>query len=113
MLHDAFCQPGVLQRVFPSPVGKVPGIVLVHLRITELLVHGWDLAHATAQPVRLPDDLAEQELQFTRGKLADVSAERSPFAPPQPVSDDAPAIDKLAACLGRPVPPGAAGTAPA
>lgn len=101
VLQDAFCQPDLMERMFPSPIGTVPAIVLLHLRITEILVHGWDLARATAQPALLPDDLAEQELQFTRGKLGDVPAGRSPFAPPQPVADDAPAIDRLAACLGR------------
>jgi uncharacterized protein (TIGR03086 family) len=106
MLQDAFAQPGVLERMFPSPVGTVPGMPLLHLRITELLVHGWDLAHATAQLARLPEDLAEQELHFTRGKLGDIPAGRHPFDPPQPVSDGAPAIDKLAACLGRRVPVG-------
>lgn len=111
VLREAFRQPGVLAQTFPSPVGAVPGMVMVHLRITELLVHGWDLAHATAQPVDLPADLAEQELRFSRGKLADVPAGHSPFGPPQPVSADAPAIDQLAACLGRPIPPDAASSA--
>ncbi|MCW2884766.1 MAG: hypothetical protein JWL58_1628 [Streptosporangiaceae bacterium] len=40
----AFSQPGVLEKVFTVPVGTVPGIVALHLRITEVLVHGWDLA---------------------------------------------------------------------
>ncbi|MGO9080916.1 MAG: maleylpyruvate isomerase N-terminal domain-containing protein [Streptosporangiaceae bacterium] len=31
------------------------------------------------------------------------AAVRRPFAPPQPVADSAPAIDRLAALLGRPV----------
>ncbi|HKB30166.1 MAG TPA: TIGR03086 family metal-binding protein [Streptosporangiaceae bacterium] len=106
VLRDAFAQPDVLSLMFPSPIGTVPGVALLHLRITEMLVHGWDLAQATAQPARLPDDLAEQELRFTRAKLGDIPAGRSPFAPPQPVSGDAPAIDRLAACLGRRVTPG-------
>ena len=29
--------------------------------------------------------------------------DRTPFGPPQPVADDAPAIDRLAALLGRAV----------
>jgi hypothetical protein len=35
--------------------------------------------------------------------LAALPAGRSPFGPPQPVATDAPAIDRLAACLGRAV----------
>lgn len=103
-LLAAFRQPGVLEAMLSVPVGSVPGVAAVHLRITEMLVHGWDLARATGQAARFPDDLAEQELDFSRAKLADIPPGRRPFAPPQPVPDDAPPIDRLAALLGRSVP---------
>jgi hypothetical protein len=46
--------------------------------------------------------LGVQELEFTTRQLAEMAP--SPrFAPPQPVAVDAPAIDKLAARLGRQV----------
>ena len=80
----------------------VPAAVALHLRLTELLVHGWDLAIATGQPtVGLPEDVAEQELAFSRHQLTQLPPGRMPFAPPQPVDQDAPAIDRLAALLGR------------
>jgi uncharacterized protein (TIGR03086 family) len=105
-LCAAFTRPGVLDEVFPVPAGALPGAVVLHLRLTEVLVHGWDLARATAQPTSgLPDDLAEQELAFSRVQLARMPPDRRPFAPSQPVADDAPAIDRLAALLGRPVTP--------
>lgn len=102
-LTGAFGQPGVLDTIVTVPLGSVPGIVALHLRITEVLVHGWDLARATGQPAAFADDVAEQELAFSRSKLGDVPPDRRPFASPQPVADDAPAIDRLAACLGRDV----------
>ncbi|MCW2643576.1 MAG: hypothetical protein JWP76_5882 [Dactylosporangium sp.] len=100
----AFRRPGVFEQTFTLPIGAAPAIAALHLRITDLLVHGWDIAQATGQPAHLPERLAALELEFTRAKLADVPADRRPFAPPQPVADDAPAIDRLAAYLGRPVP---------
>jgi uncharacterized protein (TIGR03086 family) len=102
-LAGAFEQPGVLEKIVTVPFGTVPGFVALHLRITEVLVHGWDLARATGQPATFADDVAKQELAFSRKALGDVPPDRSPFAPPQPVADDAPAIDRLAACLGRDV----------
>jgi uncharacterized protein (TIGR03086 family) len=102
-LVGAFRQPGVLGRVHAVPIGPVPGIAALHLRITEVLVHGWDLAHATGQDAVFPEDLAEQELAFSRSKLGDIPPGRTPFAPPQPVPGDAPAIDRLVALLGRDV----------
>ena len=97
----AFAQPGVLERDFHVPAGIVPGIAAVHLRAVEELVHGWDLARATDQRPRFPHEVVERELAFTRDKLADVPPDQSPFAPPQPVPDDAPPLDRLAAMLGR------------
>lgn len=102
-LLAAFASPGVMDRVVTVPFGTVPGRAALHLRLVEALVHGWDLAHATGQSPRFDDELAEQELEFTRERLADVPPERSPFGPPQAVSDDRPALDRLAACLGRDV----------
>ncbi|MEO8749686.1 MAG: TIGR03086 family metal-binding protein, partial [Allobranchiibius sp.] len=100
-LTGAFHFPGVLNQLVTVPFGTVPGNVALHLRIIDLLVHGWDLAQATGQAVRCPDALAEQEFQFTTAMLAGLPPDQRPFAPPQPVADDAPAIDRLAACLGR------------
>jgi uncharacterized protein (TIGR03086 family) len=99
----AFRQPGALGRIVTVPFGTVPGIVALNLRVTEALVHGWDLARATGQTPRFPTDLTEEALAFSRDKLGEIPPDRRPFAPAQPVADDAPAIDRLAACLGRDV----------
>lgn len=98
-----FRQPGVLDQTVTLPIGPVPGAAAVQLRIIELLTHGWDLARATGQPLQFPDDVVEQALEVTRTRLADVPQEVKPFGPPQPVADDAPPIDTLAAALGRAV----------
>lgn len=102
-LLRAFAEPGAVDRVVAVPLGRVPGVVALHLRLVEALVHGWDLARATGQAARFDDETAERALAFTLDKLADVPADRSPFGPPQPVAADAPALDRLAACLGRTV----------
>jgi uncharacterized protein (TIGR03086 family) len=100
----AFGRPGALGRTVEVPFGTVPGAVALHLRLTEVLVHGWDLAAATGQVAVFPEDLAEQELAFTRDALGGLPPGRSPFAPPTPAPDTAPALDRLAACLGRQLP---------
>jgi uncharacterized protein (TIGR03086 family) len=103
VMQDAFSQPDVLERTCASPFGAMPGIGLLHIRVTELLVHGWDIARATGQPADFPDDVVAIELEIARPQFADHPSGGTRFEPPQPVADDAPAIDQLAALLGREV----------
>jgi uncharacterized protein (TIGR03086 family) len=103
-LQAAVREPGALERSCMSPIGLVPGHVLLNLRICEVLVHGWDLAQATGQPPQLPDDVAEHALAFSRWQLEGELPRTGRFAVAQPVADDAPAIERLAAYLGRSVP---------
>lgn len=103
-LLAGFAVENALTKVIEVPFGSVPGEVAVHLRLTELLVHGWDLATALRRTTgTLPSDLAEQELSFCERTLPDVPADHSPFGPPTSTPAQAPAIDRLAALLGRTV----------
>jgi uncharacterized protein (TIGR03086 family) len=102
-LLEAVARPGALAQTVRVPMGTVPGMVAVHLRIVEALVHGWDLARATGQPFEVPAALAAGEIAFSKQGLAMLSPDRRPFGDPQPVPDQAPAIDHLAALLGRSV----------
>lgn len=101
-LLAAFDRPGVLEQTYRSPLGPMPGAGLAGLRITETLVHGWDLARSTGQRAPFDDGVAHTALDFTLRQMPP-GADRStfPFAPAQPVGPDAPAIDRLAAHLGR------------
>jgi uncharacterized protein (TIGR03086 family) len=101
-MHEAFLTPGFLDDTVETPMlGEQPGTTVVHMRINELLIHGWDLARAIGHPPDLPEDLAEGALNLWQTRLADRPREGMPFAIPEPVDTDAPAIDRLAAFLGR------------
>jgi uncharacterized protein (TIGR03086 family) len=101
-LRAAFDQPGVLERTYRGPLGAATGAERLQIRLYDLLAHGWDLAQATGQHAELPDDVAEQSLAFVRTQL-DEQARPGRFGPAQIVADDAPAIERLVAFLGRPV----------
>jgi uncharacterized protein (TIGR03086 family) len=100
-LHEAFAAQGVLDRIVSVPFGQVSGAVARHLRVIELIVHGWDLARATDQYIEVPHDVVRTELEFARHALSQVPPDRSPFGPPQPVAEGASALDELTALLGR------------
>lgn len=98
---QAFSVPGVLDRPVTIPFGSVSGMVALHLRITEVLTHGWDLARATGRPVRFEESVVTQELEFSESLLAQVPSERKVFGPRQNAAPEAASLDRLAALLGR------------
>lgn len=101
-LLAAFSRPGVLEEMFTVPFGTVPGGVALHLRISELLVHGWDLARATGQPTELDPELAAWVLAVTQRILPpEPRGGEIPFGPVVPVPPDAGPYTQLAAWLGR------------
>jgi uncharacterized protein (TIGR03086 family) len=102
MLLAAFEQPGVLERTYRSPLGDATGEDRLQIRLYDLLAHGWDLAKATGQDLQLPDDVAEQSLAFVQVQLSSQSR-TGRFNEAQSIRDSAPAIDRLAAFLGRSV----------
>ena len=101
-LLAAFGGPGVLERAYHGPLGTATGAERLKIRLYDLLAHGWDLAQATEQPADLPDDLAAQSLAFARTQLTE-QGRPGRFGPAQIVAEQAPAIERLVAFLGRPV----------
>lgn len=100
-LLAGFSRPGVLDEPVRIPLGEVPGVVALHLRATEALVHAWDLAVATGQVLAVDDAVATEALEFSTVALQMIPADRSPFAPSLPVAEAASPLDRLVALLGR------------
>lgn len=73
----------------------------VDWQVAELAVHAWDLARALGQPTSgLDSEVAERGLAFmSQGLTAENRGEA--FDEPVPISDDAPAPDRIAAFAGR------------
>ncbi|MGH9136612.1 MAG: TIGR03086 family metal-binding protein [Acidimicrobiales bacterium] len=92
--------PGVLDRVVDAGPGPMPGRVLAGINLLDTATHTWDLATATGQPARLPDDVASAALEAS---LATISTELRPgrFAPELTAEPGAGPTDRLVAFLGR------------
>jgi uncharacterized protein (TIGR03086 family) len=102
-LLDAFGRPGVLDRSYEGPLGAATGAERLEIRMYDLLAHGWDLAQALGQPAALPEDAAEASLAFARADGRAVRPGGGCFGHPRPVAESAPAMERLAAFLGRDV----------
>lgn len=101
-LVAAFEEPGALERLVQAPIGEVPGAVALHLLTIDNLAHGWDLATAIDQKPLFDDATVEHEIEFAQGLLQQTpTGPGAPFAASRPAPEDAAAIDRLAALLGR------------
>lgn len=72
-----------------------PGMLLM-----EFITHGWDLATATGEPITYSDDEAEAALSAGRAMLKPEYRGES-FGPEVEAPDDATAVERLVAFLGR------------
>ncbi|WP_433157285.1 TIGR03086 family metal-binding protein [Kribbella sp. CA-247076] len=94
----AFGRPGMLDQRY----GPAPGFRLVEQLLIEMLAHGWDLSRALGRPFTGVDDLAERALPVVREIYDSLPrTEGGSFAHATTVPVDAPALDRLAAYLGR------------
>jgi len=90
-----------LDQTYQTPLGALPAPALLTLRLSDNVTHGWDLARATGQTPRYDDDVVQAAFAFATGQFGSARPVGGPFAAPVSVPDDLPAIDRLAAYLGR------------
>jgi uncharacterized protein (TIGR03086 family) len=96
--RELWGRPGALDQTYKTSRSGLPGAGLFNIFLIELLVHGWDLAKATGQPVDMPADLAEGALAFTTKMMKE---RRMGFEQPVSAPEDASATHRLVAFLGR------------
>jgi uncharacterized protein (TIGR03086 family) len=82
------------------PLGEIRGETVVGFRISDNLVHAWDLATGVTRPIELPEGLAEWCLAFWQ-PLAAGLPDSGFFAPSQHPPDGANAGQRLLSLLGR------------
>jgi uncharacterized protein (TIGR03086 family) len=104
-LLAAWRRPGALELPVRLPFGEFPGTWRLGQQITDLTVHGWDIAKATGQPTDLDPEVGRLALDWGRENLkpefrGDEASGQS-FGFEVAVADDAPLYDRLAAFFGR------------
>jgi uncharacterized protein (TIGR03086 family) len=100
---EAWRRPGVAEGTVTLPFGDLPGSMAMGLHLVDHLVHGWDIARATGQSVAVDADLAEAAYGMMHGNVPEQfrTGDNAPFGPEAPCAEDAPAIERLVAYLGR------------
>ena len=106
---SAFGEPGTLARIVDYPLGAIPGRQLLDLRLTETVIHTWDLARAIGADDRLDPRLVEwvhRNLDRIYDNVADSPVSSAPshqfFAAPQgTLPGSASPQDRLLHLMGR------------
>ncbi len=104
-LLAAWRREGALAGTVRLPFGEVPAAWCVDQQISDLVVHGWDIARATGQPTELDPELGQASLAWARQNLVpELRGDEGSgyaFGPEVPVPETAPLHDRLAAFFGR------------
>ena len=98
----AFERPDVETQVFHHPAGDMPGAQVIQFRVSDLLVHRWDLAQAIGVDDTL-DPILVQEVWAGIAPMVPMMADTGVFGggPSGTVDDDAPAQTLLLDAMGR------------
>jgi uncharacterized protein (TIGR03086 family) len=96
----AWRAPGVFDQIVDAGPGPMPGRVLAGINLLDTATHSWDLATATGQSTKLPDELAETVLEVSRATISpEIRSGR--FGPEVQARPGAGPTDLLVAFLGR------------
>jgi len=102
-MRDAFDAPGALERtVTHRMMGEIPATMLFDMRMTELAVHGWDLARAIGADDTLDPDVVAAIWAFCK-PMAEILPSTGAFGsgPSGNVPDSALGQTRLLDLLGR------------
>jgi uncharacterized protein (TIGR03086 family) len=81
--------------------GTFPARTAMRMHAVDFLAHGWDVARAIGVDCGLETDLCLAGLEIASGWPDSAWGQGGPFAPRVAVAEDAPALDRLMAFLGR------------
>jgi uncharacterized protein (TIGR03086 family) len=99
-LAKAWRDPAAWEGMTRAGGFDFPGDVGGMVALTEVVIHGWDVARATGQPYDVDASTADAVLPYVNATAAEGPVEGL-FGPAVPIADDAPVLDRIIALSGR------------
>ncbi|WP_158883294.1 TIGR03086 family metal-binding protein [Amycolatopsis anabasis] len=99
-LGEAWDDPAAWAGMGPAAGPELPNRLWGRIALTEMVVHGWDLAQATGQPFDLPGETLRACLDHVAEFVPKAPVEGL-WGPAVEVPADAPLLDRILAVTGR------------
>ena len=88
------------EGMLKTRLGEFPVKWAIGQHLSDIAVHGWDIARATGQPADFDPEVGEAALEWARQNLKPQFRGQA-FGAEVPVAPDAPLYDRLAGFFGR------------
>ena len=95
---------GVMERVYATPFGQLPGSVVILFPTVDAAAHAWDLAISRRRPFEFAAEATPAISAVVAATCTDVAREMGLILPPTTPPDDATATEGLMALAGRTIP---------
>ncbi|AGL20234.1 TIGR03086 family metal-binding protein [Actinoplanes sp. N902-109] len=100
LVGEVYAKPATWEGEVSFPSGPLPAATVGGMVVTEIVMHGWDLARATGQsPVWDPQVV--EFLESAVGRTAGMGRKMGAYGPEVPVPADAPPLDRVLGLTGR------------
>ncbi|WP_092529317.1 TIGR03086 family metal-binding protein [Amycolatopsis arida] len=99
-LGEAWDDPAAWRGTATGAGLELPTELWGRIALTEMVVHGWDLARATGQPFDLPEETLRACLDHVSGFVTEAPLPEL-WNPPVEVPADAPLLDRVVGLAGR------------
>jgi uncharacterized protein (TIGR03086 family) len=99
-LAAAWREPAAWEGMTRAGGIDFPGDVGGMIALTEVVIHGWDIAVATGQDYDVVQPTLDAVLPYVTAVAAEGPTEGL-FGPAVPIADDAPVLDRIIALSGR------------
>ncbi len=95
---------GVMERVYATPFGELPGSVVILFPTVDAAAHSWDLATSLRRPFEFTPEATPAISAVVAATCTDVARDMGLIRPPTTPPDDATATEGLMALAGRTIP---------
>jgi uncharacterized protein (TIGR03086 family) len=92
---------GVLDSSHVTPLGELPGSVVINFAIVDALCHAWDLAASVGHPIEFPSEMIPTISLVVAATCTDAAREHGLIKPVAPTPADATDTERLMATAGR------------